>query len=674
MKKIKLLILLSLFSITESQVHATLFKAGRNITPEENIEPNLDQPVANDYYVSDYGAMGDGVTDDLDAIQEAVKDFAADPLPATLHFEDKVYRCLGGGKLLEFTGAKDKTILGNGAEMLIEPRILGVQILDSDNILIKDIKFDYDPLTWTQGTIKNIDETNKKFSLEIDTGYPIPTDNYRDVGRPHPWGMIWEASGYNIKNSLVWIDASTKLTNNTVELTLKSNSHSALDDMQLNDRFTIDVYGVGGTLNNIRGSKNITCENLTFYSARSLMFGIIENEGEIRMNGVQIRRRPGTDRLISGYRDGFHCKKNKQGPIIENCYIDGICDDAINLSGSYYYVTGKSSSTQFQMDDASSFSVGDTLLFVDMKNGIDLGKTIVAATSGNDVTTVSAIEGVVAGAVLEENTTFVMNLNKSNSGYIIRNNTFGGQRRYAMLIRSPNGLIENNIGTNLDGGIILTNEVGTFNEGPFPRNIMIRNNSFTEIRRWPLYLNSSSFKDFPEPLLQDITFINNTFGNDGVGIAPIFRDVDNVVLKGNKFYGDAAVSEGIQVINSTNIKIECDNQYNETKISSIDTGINAGKNVSTSNFSFDCDPLSIGEDQLKNKDMFQIIPNPVEEKFGIETAIESFQIEIMDINGRLVKRINNPSEVIDVSDLSSGVYLINLITEEGEYQRKIIKS
>ncbi|MDG2281221.1 MAG: T9SS type A sorting domain-containing protein, partial [Flavicella sp.] len=71
---------------------------------------------------------------------------------------------------------------------------------------------------------------------------------------------------------------------------------------------------------------------------------------------------------------------------------------------------------------------------------------------------------------------------------------------------------------------------------------------------------------------------------------------------------------------------------------------------------------------------FQIIPNPVEEKFGIETAIQSFQIEIMDINGRLVKRINNPSEVIDVSDLSSGVYLINLITEEGEYQRKIIKS
>jgi hypothetical protein len=633
----------------------------------------VDEPETNDYYVSDYGAAGNGSANDMDAIRDAVNDFANDPFPARLHFENKTYRSTGSGILFDLNGAKNKTILGNGAELIVEPSILGLQINGSENVVVKDLKFDSDPLSWTQGTIKSIDAANKKFTLEIDEGYPIPTNNYGNSGRAHPWGMIWEPEGYTIKNELVWVASSRNLTGNTVELSLQDQSPNALNDMNANDRFTVDVYGVGGSFNLISESKNISCENLTFYATRSLVFALLDNVGLIHMNGVEMRRKQGTNRLLSCYRDGFHCKRNTQGPIIENCYIDGLCDDAINLSGGYYYVTGKSSSTQFLLDNASGFSEGDTLLFVDMKKGIELGKTYVASKSGNEINTTSAISGVVAGGPKASTTTFVMNLSKSNSGFIIRNNTFGGQRRYAMLIRSQNGLIENNTGEKLGGGIILTNEINSFFEGPFPRNITIQNNSFSDIRGWPLWLKSSTYAAVPEQLVQDIRLIDNTFGPSKGGMAAAtFQHVDNVDFSGNNFFDDAS-SGGIAITNSRNINVECNNSYNGTNILSLGDGIVFGDNMSASDITFTCDTIATSIKQSIMENSFQVYPNPVKDKLHIRTAIKSYQLEIIDVYGKRIKTKNNTPDNIELSGLSTGVYWVIVTTADEKFQRKIIK-
>ena len=633
----------------------------------------VDQPETHDYYVSDYGAAGDGSANDMDAIKNAVKDFAGDPFPAKLHFENKTYRCTGSGILFDLNGARNKTILGNGAELIVEPSILGLQINNAENVLVKDLKFDSDPLSWTQGTIKSIDAANGKFTLEIDEGYPVPVNNYGNAGRAHPWGMIWEPEGYTIKNELVWIASSRNMTGNTVELSLQSQSQNALNDMQVNDRFTVDVFGVGGSFNKISESKNISCEKLTFYATRSLVFALLDNVGQIHMNGVEMRRKPGTNRLLSCYRDGFHCKRNTHGPIIENCYVEGLCDDAINLSGGYYYVTGKTSSTQFQLDNASGFAVGDTLLFVDMKNGVELGRTYVASRSGNEITTTDAIDGVVAGEPRASTTIFVMNLSKSNSGFIIRNNTFGGQRRYAMLIRCQNGLIENNTGEKLGGGIILTNEIVSFFEGPFPRNITIRNNSFTDIRGWPLWLKASTYARLPQPLVKDIRLVDNTFGPSVKGMAAAtFQHVDNVNLSGNVFFDDASAG-GIAVTNSRNINIECNNSYNGTEISTIDDGIVLGDNMSASHVTFTCDTIATSIHPYIRENSFQVYPNPVKDKLYIRTDFESFQLEIIDMYGKRIKIIEKASQTIELSQLRTGVYFLVLTSGDKKFQRKIIK-
>lgn len=628
------------------------------------------QASTKDYYVSNYGALGNGFNNDMNAIQNAVRDFANDPFPARLHFENKTYKCTGGGIVFDLNGVKNKTILGNGAELIVEPDILGLQIKFSENVLVKDLKFDSDPLSWTQGKIKAIDAANKKFTLEIDNGYPIPTNIYSNAGNQQPWGMIWEPVEYTIKNELVFIASSRNVSGNTVELSVQDQN--ALNNMNVNDRFTVDVFGVGGSFNSISESKNISCQNLSFYATRAVVFALTDNVGLIHMDAVDLRRKPGTNRLLSCYRDGFHCARNTQGPVIENCYIDGLCDDAININSGYNYVTTRLSSTQFVLDNASRITKGDTLLFVDIAKGIELGKTYVASNSGNTITTSSAIEGVVAGAPANPNTTFVMNLSKSNSGFIIRNNTFGGQRRYAMLIRSPNGLIENNTGEKLGAGIVLKNEIVHHFEGPFPRNITIRNNKFTNIRAWPLWLATDTYTNVPQQLVKDIRLSDNVFGPSTEGkAAATFDHVANVELSGNTFV-NAVSAGGVALTNSRNIKFNCNNTYNGKTVS-LANGIIFGNDMLAWDIAFNCVPTGTSINQNIINNSFEIYPNPAKDKLYFRTDIDSYQLEIIDVYGKRIQIRQNSTDYIDLSGFCQGVYMICITNEGKKLYRKFIK-
>ena len=49
------------------------------------------------------------------------------------------------------------------------------------------------------------------------------------------------------------------------------------------------------------------------------------------MRGLEVRFAPGTNRLLTTDADGVHCQQNRSGPVIEDCYFEGMADDAINI-------------------------------------------------------------------------------------------------------------------------------------------------------------------------------------------------------------------------------------------------------------------------------------------------------------------------------------------------------
>lgn len=76
---------------------------------------------------------------------------------------------------------------------------------------------------------------------------------------------------------------------------------------------------------------------------------------------------------------------------------------------------------------------------------------------------------------------------------------------------------------------------------------------------------------------------------------------------------------------------------------------------------------------------FSVFPNPVSNIVNISNTknILINSVEIVDINGRTVKtaKFNGASDAqINISDLSAGVYLMNLSSDQGKTTKKIIKN
>ena len=70
-------------------------------------------------------------------------------------------------------------------------------------------------------------------------------------------------------------------------------------------------------------------------------------------------------------------------------------------------------------------------------------------------------------------------------------------------------------------------------------------------------------------------------------------------------------------------------------------------------------------------------PNPVSDKFYIETEVEIEEVVVYDVFGRH-QVTETPSRqgglVVDVTNLNSGVYFVKIVTSEGEIVKRFIKN
>ena len=80
---------------------------------------------------------------------------------------------------------------------------------------------------------------------------------------------------------------------------------------------------------------------------------------------------------------------------------------------------------------------------------------------------------------------------------------------------------------------------------------------------------------------------------------------------------------------------------------------------------------SIAERQVSN---INIYPNPVQHTLYIQSEEMVEQVGIYDISGRMLLQETNPNQSIDISHLSSGIYLAKVRTVQGETIKKVVKN
>ncbi len=84
-------------------------------------------------------------------------------------------------------------------------------------------------------------------------------------------------------------------------------------------------------------------------------------------------------------------------------------------------------------------------------------------------------------------------------------------------------------------------------------------------------------------------------------------------------------------------------------------------------------PLSTSELNYENIEV-TVFPNPSSRFIKVKSNIVINSIEIIDLNGGVIKDIQSEFENIDIKELKQGVYLLKIETEKGDLIRKIVKS
>ena len=88
-------------------------------------------------------------------------------------------------------------------------------------------------------------------------------------------------------------------------------------------------------------------------------------------------------------------------------------------------------------------------------------------------------------------------------------------------------------------------------------------------------------------------------------------------------------------------------------------------------FNEDCAALGLNDELLAKS--ITLYPNPVSEILIIDSTIPLTRVEIFSLLGQKVKDINSHFNSINVSNLSKGVYIVKLQSENGFTTKKIIK-
>lgn len=65
-------------------------------------------------------------------------------------------------------------------------------------------------------------------------------------------------------------------------------------------------------------------------------------------------------------------------------------------------------------------------------------------------------------------------------------------------------------------------------------------------------------------------------------------------------------------------------------------------------------------------------PNPARDVLHIDAAEEIINVQIFDIQGKLIKTVSG-SKQIHVNALTKGVYIVRITTASGMYSEKFIK-
>jgi hypothetical protein len=303
-------------------------------------------------HATDFGLVADGVSDDGPAIQKVLDAARAAKQPVTIRFPDKKLILVATGTeryVFRLEGLKGLGIDGGGSTFLVHKDLRFLKATSCEDLKIGFLNIDVTPSPVAEAVVIEQAEGGKKLKVRLsdptrmgELGGPTKQD-----GEQAFFGMIWLKGDYAPLSEhyffqkitpvagepgLVWVEGEKNLPEWVLgKLVLGTTTVS------------LPVPGVAhrhgpGAMTLIDGCKKVQVEQMETWSAPWFAWEIVRNSGELVFRNTHIRPQPGSGRITSSWRDGFHVKGNRGKLLFEGCVLEGMNDDAFNVSTHAWHV------------------------------------------------------------------------------------------------------------------------------------------------------------------------------------------------------------------------------------------------------------------------------------------------------------------------------------------------
>jgi len=499
---------------------------------------------------------------------------------AQFNIPEGVYRLMEDGiPTFAFRDMKDFKIIGGENVHFLQTQIGHDSFLvaSCENLGIEGIKFDCESLPFAQGTITGIDMKAKRMTMELDEGYAFPP-NINDIanGFGGLFIKVFESASYT--DDVGWqmrdrATAFTKTGDNTYTFGCTYGLYFTKDyRVKIGGKISV-AFISGGSALNVQGSESLTVRDVDIYSACG--FCIVEQGGAggHTYENVRIIPRPGTNRLVSGASDGYHSMLANRGATLERCEIAATSDDSINVHGFFNVVSKKISDTEFEMVSFALRGVapGTEIYFADLVKFTPRSQSRIESIELVDDDDLrakmrSGFQNMVLWKKFYNVRSFpgaevyrvklsspaefkefdlAYSYGENGTGLTVRDCYLHDIPSVALLTPSADVTIENCRFERIGYQAILLSCDNYWLEGPFPKDITVENNTFTDIGRnvrglalpaaVAVSLNGKNYANkirFDNFTIQNIKINNNTF-RDCTAAAVMVFNAQRVEIKGN---------------------------------------------------------------------------------------------------------------------------------------------